>query len=151
MQVVVHNSEIYERTTVRYVLFAGFFCSLIILSIIYQNYVGAIVTCLLLWWYLFFSISNAQPIPISLYNTHLQIWAKSHPRSSIQWFKIEVKDKEHNINNILFVIQGKNHIHTFKDEPQNIKDFVVELSDYIPMLHTVPDSAMNQLARSLKI
>lgn len=69
----IYSAEYFERSKRRYILFACFFCVLIILSILYENLVGAILLFFLLGGYLFFSISNAQEISMTLSPEGLKI------------------------------------------------------------------------------
>ena len=152
MEIIVYNSEKFERTQRRYVVFTTFFASLIVLSIVYQNYQWAVLLFFLIWWYLFFSISNLQLISFIIEKDYLQIWNKAHPRSKINWFAIEVDaDNQQKIKNIILVIQWTNHIHTFNDEDNKIKNFIVQISEYIPMLANIQQSNFELLLRKMKI
>lgn len=153
VSVKVYNWEYFDRWQLRYVVFAWIFGWLITLSLIYWNYVGAIVLILFVWWYLFFSAITAQPVDISIDQRFLQIWEKQYPWAVVQWFSFEVKTLKswHEIKNIIFVINNKNYIHTFKDDLSKIRDFVWELGNYAQLLNNNSFTITEKISRSLKL
>ncbi len=148
-----YNWEYFERWQLRYVVFAWVFGGLITLSLIYGNYVGAIVLILFMWWYLFFSAITTQPINLAVTQQSLDIWEKKYPWVIVQWFSFEVKTLKngHEIKNIIFVINNTNYIHTFKDDLSKIRDFVWELNNYTQLLHSTSFTTTESIARNLKL
>ncbi len=148
-----YNWEFFERWQLRFVIFAGIFGGLVILSIIYWNYVWAVVLILFLGWYLFASAITTEPIDITITPQTLNIWEKNYNWNLVQWFYFEVKTLKswQEIKNIIFVINNKNYIHTFKDDISKIRDFVAELNEYTQLLNGVKFTTTENISRSLKL
>lgn len=151
MKVTVHNSEKFERGQLWYIIFSCFFVSFIALLLIDGNFVGAILLFFLLGWYLFFSISNNQSIEIIMLDEFLQIWPKAYPRGKLTGFVIEIEPQKQDIKNIVFLIGNQKLIHSFDDSKEHIKNFIVSLSDKLPMMGEYEQTFTEKLSRKLKL
>lgn len=151
MEVLVYSTEYYNRSHAWYVIFAWLFAWLVILSILYDNIVGAIVLLFLLGWYIFFTVANMQPIILRVDEQYLQIGKKTYAREDVNWFMLEIEQPTNQIKNIIFVLQGRNYVHTFKDTPTRIRNFVVALAEKTTMLSEVKRTTTEKITRRLKL
>jgi len=151
MQITVYNSEKFERTKRRYVIFSSIFASVFILSILNKNIVGAILLFFLLWAYFYYSVSSNQLTKINITKQWLIIWPKTYNWTSFKWYILEVDEKEQILKNIIFLTNKWHTIHTFHDNMNNIKDFVVLLNDYIPMMEEFQQTFLERLSRNLQL
>jgi len=151
MEINAYNSERFERSKWRYVIFSSIFASVFILSILYKNIVWAILLFLLLWAYFYFSINSWQLTKIKISETGITIWTRNFNLTSFKWYVLEIDKKTQTLKNIVFVSNKWNSIHTFKDKPENIKNFIVTLSDYIPMLEDFEQTFFEKLSRNLQL
>jgi len=124
---------------------------MIIISLFTKNFVWAILLFLLLWWYILFWLTNLQKIRISIASEWLKFWDKFFPWNSVNGFVLEIDNKTQTLKNIVFVIWNIKYIHTLKDDPDNIKEFVMNLSEYAPLLSDYDQTFVEKLSRRLKL
>jgi hypothetical protein len=51
----------------------------------------------------------------------------------------------------VFVTNKWHSVHTFKDNKENIKNFIVLLNDYLPMLNEYKQSFLEKISRKLQL
>lgn len=151
MQVLVYNWEIFQRGRWWYIWFATFFVFMILISILFKNIVWALLLFLFVWWYLVYSLNATQKIKISVDDSWLKIWNKNYPFWEIEGFVLELDSDTQKVKNIVFLIKSLKLIHTLADEPENIKQFVLELSWYVDMLSDYPQGLLDRLVRRFKL
>jgi len=151
MQITTYNSEKFDRKNRRYVIFGTIIAWVFILTIINKNLVGAILMFFLLWGYFYFSISNKQTITMSITKKWLIVATKTYQRSSLQWYVLEVDKKTKIIKNLVLVTAKWHSIHTLHDTKNNIKEFIVLLNDYIPILWDYEQSNIEKVIRLLQL
>jgi len=151
MQVIAYNSEKFQKSKRRYVIFATIFASVFVLSILNNNIVGAVLLFFLLGGYFYYSVSNSQLIKLSIAQQGLIIGTKTYNRTVLTWYVLEIDAKTQKIKNIVFLTRRGHTIHTFKDDNENIKNFIILLNDYLPMVWEYNQSFLEKLTRKLQL
>ena len=151
MSVLVYNGEKFQRSKVRYLVFAVIFASVFVLSILNGNVVGAVLIFFLLGWYFYYSTINNQVIKIILDKNQLIIWNKNYPRNSFIWYVIEIYPKTQQIKNIVFLTTKWHMIYSFDDSLEHIRLFLLELDKYLPMLGDFHQTGFEKLSRKMKL
>lgn len=151
MEVKVYDWERFERTQWWYITFVASFVLLIIASFVTGNISGIIVLFLMLWWYLLYSIISLKKVTIKIRDEWLKIWSKFFPWENFYGFALELDEQTESIKNIVFVTKNANMIHTLADEPDTIKQFVLNLNDKLQMLSDFEQWFAERLWRKLKI
>ncbi|MEI8091756.1 MAG: hypothetical protein WCG98_06135 [bacterium] len=82
MEIQVYNSEKFDRSKWRYVIFATVFACIFLLSIFKGNYVGAVLLFFLLGGYFYYSAIHIKPIKIIIETNSIKIDNIVHPRSA---------------------------------------------------------------------
>lgn len=104
---------------------------------------------LLLWWYLIVSINKK--ITLKIEDEGLKIWDKLYPWNELYGFVLEIDSWNQQLKNIV-LFRGKDKmIYTFIDESENIKEFIQNLYDYIPMYSEFEQSFVDRLSRTMKL
>jgi hypothetical protein len=151
MEVSVYNSEKFQRNKWRYVIFATVFAGIFILSIFNQNYVGAILIFFLLGWYFYYSAVHAQVITMRLEINSLKIGNNVYPWSTFVGYVLEMDAKTQILKNIVFVSPRWHTIYTFHDEPGHIRDFILDLDKYLPMMESYDQTNVEKMIRRMKL
>lgn len=151
IEVTVFDWEKYDRSKTWYIIFVTFFAFMIIASILFQNLVWAILLFFLLWWYILFSMSSNRRIKLTLVGEWVKMWWKFYPWWKISWFVLEIDEKTQLIKNIVLIVSNNKLINTLDDSPENIKQFILILSEMIPMLDDYDQTFIEKLARQLKL
>lgn len=153
MEVIVYNTETFNRSRRWYIFFAIIIAGVCILSLLNDNIVGAILIFFLLGGYSYYSVTNSQPVKMSINSTALLIGNKTYTRGSLSGFVIEINAKTHEIKNIVLLSNGgKNHvIHTFHDDQEQIKQFISVLDDFVPMVNTYQQTFLEKVGRKLQL
>jgi len=105
----------------------------------------------LLWGYFYFSISNKQTINISITKKWLIVSTKTYPRSALKWYVLEIDKKTKTIKNIVLISTKGHNIHTLYDTKQNIKEFIIVLNEYLPILGDYEQSNIEKAIRLLQL
>jgi len=151
MSILVYNGEKFQRSKVRYLIFAVIFASVFLLSILNNNIVGAVLLFFLLWWYFYYSTINNQLIKLTINNNQLMLWSKIFPRNTFIWYVVEIYPKTQKIKNIVFLTQKWHMIYTFDDSLEHIRLFLLELDWYLPMLGDFHQTGFEKFSRKMKL
>ncbi|MFA7717749.1 MAG: hypothetical protein WC875_03455 [Candidatus Absconditabacterales bacterium] len=151
MEVSVYNAEKFQRNKWRYVIFATIFAGIFILSIFNQNYVGAILIFFLLGGYFYYSAVHAQVITMRQEINSLKIGNAIYPRSTFVGYVLEMDAKTQILKNIVFISSKGHTIYTFHDTPEHIRNFVLELDNYLPMMETYDQTNVERMIRRMKL
>lgn len=152
MQVKVYNGERQERWKWWYINFFTFFVFLIVVSLLTNNIVGAFLLIFLLGWYILFSfLATKQKLLIVLQEQGLTIGEKFYPYTSFVGFVLEIDQKDQLLRNIVFVTPNSKTIYTFEDEAENIRDFVLVLSETLELLPDYNRTFVDNMIRRLKL
>lgn len=151
MSIKVYDGEHFERGKFWYIIFAVVFASIFILSILNKNRVGAILLFFILGSYFYYSVTGNQVVKIKINDNNLSVGEKNYPRSSLVGYAIEIDPKKETIKNIVFVTKASHNIHTIHDNIENVRKFVLELDNYIPMLGEYNQSFLEKMARKFEL
>ena len=151
MEITAYNSEKFQRWKLRYVLFTTIITAVVVLSILNDNTVWVIVLFILLWAYFYYSVNNSQLIKITISDKWVIIANKLHPRNMFDGYVIEIESKTQNIKNIVFIGKRWYSVYTINDEDNTIKEFILSLNAYLPMLWTYDQSMLEKVTRRLKL
>ncbi len=151
MEVLAYSAEKFQRGKRRYVIFATIFAGIFLLSIFNGNYVGAILIFFLLGGYFYYSVAHIKVVTLHIEANALRVGTALYPWSSFTWYTLEIETKTQLLKNIVFV-SAKNHaVYTFDDEPEHIRDFVLALDKYLPMMESYDQSNLDKMIRRMKL
>lgn len=151
MTLHVYNGEKFERNRRWYVLFALVLITIIWLSLWKQNVIGVIVLFFILWAYFYYSIISNQIITLKTEKNHLIINNKIYLRWSFRAYSIEIEKKNQQIRNIVLITEKWYMIYTIHDKKDRIKEFLIEINNYLPLVSEYNQSSLEKLARILKL
>lgn len=151
MAVKLYNSEYFQRGPRWYVAFSTVVVGVLLLSLFNNNLVGAVLLFFLLGGYFYYSISSNQDVSANVEKHALVLGKKTYARSMMRGYVLEIDKQTQKIKNIVFVFPKSHMIHSFKDEKENIKEFIVELNEYLPMLGDFEQSFLQKLVRAAKL
>lgn len=151
MELKVFNWEKFERDKVRYIVFASIFILIFVVSAFYKNIVWIILMFFLLGAYIYYGIINVNEITITISENWLLVWTKVIPWTSLVWYCIELELKKQQIKNIVFVSQRWHTIYTINDSEENIKTFLENLNQMLPMLTDFPQNFWEKIVRKMKL
>ena len=151
MELKTHNWETFKRQISRYIWFSIFFWTIISLSIVYDNSVGAIVIFFLLWGYFYYSTLSYKIIKIKADENWLTINQKEISRLNISGYLLEINKENWEIKNIVFLINKKACIYTISDSIENLKIFIEKIDNFVPNLESYEQTSREKLSRKLKL
>ncbi len=151
MELKVFNWEKFERDKVRYIVFASIFILIFVVSAFYKNIVWIILMFFLLGAYIYYGIINVNEITITISENWLLVWTKVIPWTNLVWYCIELELKKQQIKNIVFVSQRWHTIYTINDSEENIKTFLENLNQMLPMLTDFPQNFWEKIVRKMKL
>lgn len=151
MEINVFDWEQFERWKRWYIWFISFFSIIIFLSLISKNIEWAIIIFFILWWYTIFWLVSLKQIKILLTDEWLLIWKKIFPWSSLNWFAIDLDEKTLFIKNLIILNWNTKLIHTLNDNNDSIKQFILALSERIPLVGELENTFFERLIRKLKL
>lgn len=151
MEVLVYNSEKFERSRGWFIWFWIFFSFMIVMSILYDNWIWAVILFMLIWGYLIFSIILMKKVIMKITSEWLIIENKLYPFAEIWGYIIEIDDKNQILKNIVLLIWNRPYIHTFADSWENIKEFILQLDDYVTRYSQFEQPFIERLTRKLKL
>ncbi len=151
MQINVYDGEKLERWKWWYIIFMTAISFMIIMSILTDNFVGAILLFFLVWGYMLFSMWASKQIKLTIVEEWFKVWWALYPWSNVWWFVLEIDEKSQIIKNIVLLIWNNKLIHTIEDDADNIKQFIMILSDVIPMLADYEKTFIEKLIRRMKL
>jgi hypothetical protein len=151
MELNVYNTEKFERGKRRYVILAFVMALVIIICIYYTNWTGIILMFMILWWYIYLWLIKVEEIKMKITDEWLIVWDKLIPRTTLTWYVIEINKDDQQIKNIVLLSEKSYLIHTISDSVDNIKSFLTQLDNYIPMVWEYNQTRWEKLARVLKL
>ena len=150
-QIKTYNSEKFNRDKLRYIIFSSVFIIIFLVSIFYKNIVWAILMFFLLWGYLYYGIINIQEINMKITDNGIIIWDKLIDWTKISWYSLEIDPKQQIIKNIVFIGTKHHNIYTINDTDDNIKSFLQELNNYLPMTWEYNQTFREKASRKMKL
>lgn len=151
MEITVYEGELHKRSKRWYINFASIFIFLIVVTLFTLDFVWAIILFLLVWAYMMVGLKSTQKIKIKQMDEWLKIWTRLYPWAELSWFVIEIDKDTEKIKNIIFIRWNNHYIHTLADQPEKIKDFVMNLNNKIPMVSDYPKDFLEKMQRTLKL
>ncbi|MCF7834748.1 hypothetical protein K9M48_01695 [Candidatus Gracilibacteria bacterium] len=151
MELLIHNGEIFKRELSWYIRFSIIFAIVVLLSIVYDNSIGAIVIFFLLGGYFYYSTLSTKKIKISINENGITIDKKELSRLNISGYLLEIDTKNGEIKNIVFITNKSHQIYTIADNIENLKKFIENLDKFIPMLSSYQQTSWEKLFRKLKL
>lgn len=88
--IIVHNGEHFERGKTRYVVFSLVLVVLIVVSVLFENFFGAIILFLLVGGYILFALMRNKKISIRTSEQGLAIADKLVPRTQLLQRSVEL-------------------------------------------------------------
>lgn len=151
MEVLVYNSEKFERSKWRYIIFAVIFAAVFLLTLFNRNYIWAVLLFFLLGGYLYYSSVHTQITTIAVQTDGVKIGKNFVWYSTLTGYVLELHRKTELIKNIVFVSPKGHAIYTFHDTPERIKDFILSLDKFLPMLDSYEQWWFEKLVRRLSL
>lgn len=147
----VYSSEKFNRNKSWYIIFSIIFIAIFAISIYYKNIVWAILMFFLLGWYLYYGIINIQEITIQITDNGLIILEKIINWNNFTWYSLEINEKDQIIKNIVLLSKKHHYIYTINDDNWNIKAFLQQLSNILPMKWEFPQTFWEKASRKMKL
>lgn len=66
-------------------------------------------------------------------------------------FSLEIDPDTREIKNIIFSAENRQLVHSFEDNQENIKKFIINLNEFTPMMGEIQLSTFEKIIRKLKI
>lgn len=151
MEVTVYNSEKFDRSKWRYIIFAVIFAAVFLLTLFNRNYIWAVLLFFLLGGYLYYSSVHTQITTIAVQTDGVKIGKNFVWYSTLTGYVLELHRKTELIKNIVFVSPKGHAIYTFHDTPERIKDFILSLDKFLPMLDSYEQWWFEKLVRRLSL
>lgn len=151
MELKVYNSEKFERSKWRFVLLALVIILVLWLCVYYKNWTWFILIFIILWWYIYLWLLNVKEISLKITEEWLILWGKIIPWNTLTWYVIEINKDTQEIKNIVLLSNKTHSIHTISDSVDNIKNFLMQLDNYIPMVWEYSQTPWERLERILKL
>jgi hypothetical protein len=147
----VYSSEKFDRNQLWYIVFSSVFIAIFAISIFYKNIVWAILMFFLLGWYLYYGIINIQETIMEITENWLIIWEKIINWSNFQWYSLEIEPNSQIIKNIILISKKHHNIYTINDDNEEIKAFLQQISDILPMIWEFPQTFREKASRKMKL
>ena len=145
MELNVYSSEKFERGKRWYVILAFIMILVIFMCAYYRNWTWIILMFLILWWYIYLWLINVKE------NEWLILWDKLIPRTNLTWYVIEINKNDQQIKNIVLLSEKYHSIHTISDTIENVKTFVNQLDNYLPMVWEYNQTNREKFQRVIKL
>lgn len=149
--VIVHNGEHFERGKLWYIIFSLTLVALIVGSILFENFFGAIILFLLVGGYILFALMRNKKIVLKTSEQGLNIGDKIISRMQLSGRTIEADAATAEWKNLVIVAKADKLIFTLDDTKSNTDVFLSTLSQHIPMIEEVAYSFTEKLIRKLKL
>jgi hypothetical protein len=151
MELNVYSSEKFERSKRWYVILAFVMILVIFMCAYYRNWTWIILMFLILWWYIYLWLINVKEIKMKITDEWLILWDKLIPRTKLTWYVIEIHKDSQEIKNIVLLSEKQHSIHTISDTMENIKSFLAELDNFIPMVWEYNQTNREKFQRVIKL
>ncbi len=149
--VIVHNGEHFERGKLWYVIFSLTLVALIIASVLFENFFGAIILFLLVGGYILFALMRNKKIVLTTSDQGLIIGEKIISRMQLVGRTIEADAATAEWKNLVIIAKADKFIFTLDDTKNNIDYFLASISQNVPMVENVAYSFTEKLIRKLKL
>ncbi len=151
MELNIYNWEKFERNKRRYTILAAIIIIVLWICIYYKNLTWFILIFIVLWWYIYLWLVNFKEIKLKITENWLILWDKIIPRTTLTWYVVEIDKETQQIKNIVLLSEKRHSVHTISDTPENIKLFLSQLDNFIPMVSEYDQTTREKLARILKL
>ena len=151
MELNVYSSEKFERGKRWYVILAFIMILVIFMCAYYRNWTWIILMFLILWWYIYLWLINIKEIKMKITDEWLILWDKLIPRTNLTWYVIEINKNDQQIKNIVLLSEKYHSIHTISDTIENVKTFVNQLDNYLPMVWEYNQTNREKFQRVIKL
>lgn len=151
MELNVYSSEKFERSKRWYVILAFVMILVIFMCAYYRNWTWIILMFLILWWYIYLWLINVKEIKMKITDEWLILWDKLIPRTNLTWYVIEINKNDQQIKNIVLLSEKYHSIHTISDTIENVKTFVNQLDNYLPMVWEYNQTNREKFQRVIKL
>lgn len=152
MELKVYNGEHFERGRVWYLVFALVILVVVILSILSNNIIWWVFVFLVAGWYLFYLTKVNDTVKLIVWKNALQIEKIAIPWENLSGFVLEYHTELKKIHNIVILDEKKMpRIYTINDSEKNLKNFVKDLNNYIPLLDSYNQSNFDKFVRKIKL
>lgn len=151
MKLKVYDGEYFERSRWRYLAFGLCILGIVILSVWYENILGAVIMLMTVGAYLFFQQKTAHIIELELKDTALLAGTKLLPFTAFQGFVVEMDKNTGLLHNLVLIRKSSTEIYTFKDEQEDIQRFCEVLAGVLPQLEKYHQSFADKLLRKCKL
>ena len=151
MELNVYSSEKFERGKRWYVILAFIMILVIFMCAYYRNWTWIILMFLILWWYIYLWLINVKEIKMKITDEWLILWDKLIPRRNLTWYVIEINKNDQQIKNIVLLSEKYHSIHTISDTIENVKTFVNQLDNYLPMVWEYNQTNREKFQRVIKL
>ena len=152
MELKVYNGEHFERGKVWYLVFALVILTVVVLSVLSNNIIWWVFVFLVAGWYLFYLTKVNDTITLITWKQALQVEKIAFPYESLSGFVLEYHTEKKKIHNIVIIDDKKiPRIYTIKDTENNLKKFVKDLNNYIPLLDNYHQSTFDKFVRKIKL
>ena len=151
MELNVYSSEKFETGKRWYVILAFIMILVIFMCAYYRNWTWIILMFLILWWYIYLWLINVKEIKMKITDEWLILWDKLIPRTNLTWYVIEINKNDQQIKNIVLLSEKYHSIHTISDTIENIKAFVNQLDNYLPMVWEYNQTNREKFQRVIKL
>lgn len=151
MELNVYSSEKFERGKRWYVILAFIMILVIFMCAYYRNWTWIILMFLILWWYIYLWLINVKEIKMKITDEWLILWDKLIPRTNLTWYVIEINKNDQQIKNIVLLSEKYHSIHTISDTIENVKTFINQLDNYLPMVWEYNQTNREKFQRVIKL
>jgi len=83
--------------------------------------------------------------------TGLSLGSRNYPWNMLTGYVLEIDRDTQIIKNIVFLFPKTHVIHSFDDNKENIKSFILELNDYLPMIGDYEQTFLQRFVRKIKL
>ncbi len=149
--IIVHNGEHFERGKTRYVVFSLVLVVLIVVSVLFENFFGAIILFLLVGGYILFALMRNKKISIRTSEQGLAIADKLVPRTQLLQRSVELDAESWEVKNLIIVAKNDKLIFSLDDDKESTKIFMNELNEQLPLAENLEFSFTEKLIRKLKL
>ena len=152
MELKVYNWEYFERSKIRYLVFALIILVVIVISFLSKNILWWVLVLVFTWAYIYILTRVNNETKMVVWKNSLQVWKTPFLRSTLKWFVLEYHTQKEKIHNIV-IIDNKNtaKIFTINDTEKNLKNFVNELSNYIQIMDNYDQTKLDKFMRKIKL
>lgn len=149
--IVVHNGEHFERGKTWYIVFSLVLLSLIVVSVFFENFFGAIILFLLVGGYILFALMRNKKISLRTSDQWLVIADKLIPRMQLSGRSIELEAATGEWRNLVILTRWEKIIFTVDDSAENMKAFAEDISTHLSLAESINYTFTEKLIRKLKL